>query len=272
MASLLKKRNNSEVSQPKFWEKPTYDKVDFDYVVEANNNGAVLVSLQDKWTKTKQYKDVEFRSPIMSVMFSDLGPDGDKFKGDFVIKMVDTLGDKVGTREAEDATKFVRWIKDVCNKMMDIAWNEPEVMKGHKQRAMKEAKKIAKKEGGDIDEIAKKHFLEKATLSLIKEHEDQDMLVFKRKNHSEAGKCMRPKIWRKVNADIKDKEMREFSADVPWVAKGSLLKFDFKLQMYDTGTMYGITGKLGFNVIAVFLNKFSRPKQEYENVTPYIEF
>ena len=41
MASLLRKRNNSEVSQPKFWEKPTYDKVDFDYVVEANNNGTL---------------------------------------------------------------------------------------------------------------------------------------------------------------------------------------------------------------------------------------
>ncbi len=271
MASLLKKRNNSEVSQPKFWQKPAYDQVNFEYVVEPNNNGTYLVSLQDKWTKTKMYKDVEFRSPVMAVKYSDLGPDGDKFNHDYVIKMIDNLGDKVGEDHGKKAIEFKKWMKEVCDKMMDIAWNDPQVMKNHKQRALKEAKKQAKK-GEDIKEISKKLFYSNAKLALIKENEGDEMLVFKRKHQSEAGSCMRPKIWRKVNPDPKDKEMKEFSSDIPWVSKGSLLRFDFKIQMYDTGSNYGITGKLGFNVIAVYLNNFSRPKQEYESTTPYIEF
>lgn len=272
MASLLQKRNNSEISQPKFWKKPSYDKTEFDFVVEPNNKGQVLVTLQDKYTKTKKYKDVEFRSPVMGVLFSDLGPEGDKFNHDFVIKMVDTLHEKAPEQCRVEAKEFMKWMRQVCDKMMDTAWNEPEVMKSHKQKAIKEAKKVAKKDGGDIDEIAKQNFLSRATMALFKDYEDQEMIVFKRKHQSESGISMRPKIWRKAKPDPKDEEMIEFSSDIPWVSKGSLLRFDFKLQMYDSPTMYGITGKLGYNIIAVYLDKFSRPKQEYENTTPYIEF
>jgi len=61
-------------------------------------------------------------------------------------------------------------------------------------------------------------------------------------------------MWRLLTKD--STEMTEFSEDVKYVSKDSVLCVDFKLIMYDTPTMYGIKGELGWDIVALYLDSY----------------
>ena len=146
----------------------------------------------------------------------------------------------------------MQWVRGLCDKMLELAWEDDRVWKTHKDKIMK---KLKKSKCADMKK-AKEMFMEGATMSLFKTYdaEELDMVVFRKKNHSKDGKSFRPKMWRRESRDTDN--MIEFSSDVRYVSKQSVVKVDFRLKMYDTPTMYGIKGELGWNLVALYLDAY----------------
>ena len=254
-----------KIEQPFLSFKPEYSKVPTKLVVGPNYNKQMVVSVKDDRTMGKLY-DVEFRTPPMGVRFSDLNIEGSKYNGDFTVSLCNQFHEKylaVDPDATKRATDFMQWVRNVCQDMLEVAWKDDRVWKTHKD-------KIKKKVKGDMEK-AKERFMDGATMSLFKTYdpEELDMVVFRKKNQSKDGKSFRPKMWRRESKDTDD--MIEFSKDVDYVSKQSVVKVDFRLKMYDTSTMYGIKGELGWNVVALYLDAY-RKKSQAKTSVDYVSF
>lgn len=222
--------------------------------IVTNSQDKKVVALKNAYNKNTPYT-VELTSECMGVLFSDLGPSPSKFN-EYTVTLVETLNEKLTAIDPEAITKssnFVKWLKDITRQMLEKAWETKGVMENHKKKY-------------EEQENPKEAFIEGATLSMFSEYDDQNTIVFKRKHQNMNGENMRPKIW-KVKSKMDD-TMVEFSEEVPWVSKNSILQVAFRLEMYDMPQSYGISGKLGKDVIAVYLENYERKKKSI----PYIAF
>ena len=236
-----------------FYPKP-YLETKFSLEIVSNNQNKKVIALKNAYNKNTPYT-VELTSECMGVLFSDLGPKPSKYN-EYTVSMVTTLNDKltsIDPQANEKAAKFEQWLRDITRKMLEKAWDTKDIMVSHK-----------KKYEGETD--PKEAFIKGATLSMFSSYNDQEMIVFKRKHQNMHGESMRPKIW-KLKSDLDD-TMVEFSEEVPWVAKNSIVQVGFRLEMYDMPNGYGISGKLGRDVIAVYLENYEKKKKS----VPYISF
>ena len=254
-----------------FIHKVDYDRVKFGMEVTTNYNKKMVVAIKDDRTMGKLY-DVEFRSPPMGVRFSDLNIEGSQYNGDFTVSLCNQLHEKylaVDPSATKRATDFMHWVRGVCQDMLELAWEDDRVWKTHKDKIMK---KLKKSKCADIKKKAKEMFMDGATMSLFKTYdaEELDMVVFRKKNQSKDGKSFRPKMWRRESRDTDN--MIEFSKDVDYVSKQSVVKVDFRLKMYDTSTMYGIKGELGWNLVALYLDAYKKKAQIQKGNHTYVEF
>ena len=235
-----------------FYPKPFLD-TKFTLDIVTNNQNKKVIALKNASNRHTPYT-VELTSECMGVMFSDLGTKPSKYN-EYTVSLVDTLNEKLTSIDPEanaKAAKFVQWLRDITRKMLEKAWDTKDVMESHK-----------KKYEGEAD--PKEAFINGATLSMFGSYNDQEIIVFKRKHQNMHGDSLRPKIW-KLKSNLDD-TMVEFSEEVSWVAKNSIVQVGFRLEMYDMPNAYGISGKLGRDVIAVYLENFERKK-----VVPYIAF
>ncbi len=280
MAQAIQQSNKRVKRELKFLNLPIYDTENYEVYLGDHYSGQKMPMICSNYTKGK-YDNAILRSPVMCVRYSNLGPSGDigtcngmikeenaKFTVDVNTNLPEYYTDIVSDGQAR-ADNFVAFLKEKTDEMLELAWKN-NCMGSWVEKAMKKAKKEAKKSGGDVDQLAFKIFKEDATLSLFREDEDGNPIFnFRRRYRTNAGKLNRPLIWR----TNKEGKYHEISDDVPWVAKDSLVQFDFCLNMYSLPQKYGIQGQLGTTIVAVKLEKHSK-KEETPVVSenPYFDF
>lgn len=239
-------------------------------------SGSDMPLLQTKKTAGK-YDNATLSTPIVPVKFSNLGPNGSigtcngliqRENATFDISIHKTIAPSMQDKlpgAQQKVNDFYDFMKNTTTEMLTMAWESKGLFQGHKDKAKKEAKKYVKKNGGDVDQEAKRIFMENAKLSMFKTYEDDDgnefdLLVFKRKYETKNG-LNRPKIFRPVK-DEGRKYLKDITDEVAWVSSDSLVQFEFQLNMYDLPQMYGIKAALGMNVMAVKLEKHKKANTE----------
>lgn len=274
MSSLVSDRpqKKQKMEYKKRGLMPAFDENTTEVYLGKHWSGSDMPLLQTTMTAGK-YANATLSTPIVPVKFSNLGPNGSigtcngliqRENATFDVSIHKTIApdmqDKLPGAQ-QRINEFYAFMKKTTSDMLSMAWESDGLFQGHKDKAKKEAKKYVKKNGGDVEEEAKRIFIENAKLSMFKTYEDDDgnefeLLVFKRKYETKNG-LNRPKIFRPVRVNGKT-HLKDITEEVSWVSSDSLVKFEFQLNMYDLPQMYGIKAALGMNVMAVKLEKHKK--------------
>jgi len=260
----------------KFWLPLAFDGgKPFDIIHAVNWTGKKLPSLVRSGFVPKpndtKFNTLSFSSPMVATKFCDLGPRGDigKFgkvetNAKFNLSIVDELPDRFNTpsnkKRAED---FTAWLHATVDSMITSGWDAEGVWEKHKKTAVKEAKKEAKKDNG---RTAKEIFVANATTALFKTYEEreteEDKPRYEFTTKYQIGmppRVNRPVFWKPTRNQMGEVDVKNVTDTLPskknGLHQGSVIKFGFDLEAYDTDTMYGVKAKLKPNVLCVYLPK-----------------
>ncbi len=216
-------------------------------------------------------------TPMLPTKFVDLGYDGDigKFKkkpedASYNMGVVSDLPDKI-TRKMPQAQvavdEFYTNLRGLVNNMITTGWNTEGVWTKWKKAAEKQVKKELKKDP-EYNKTAKEIFIKEAKKSVLGKWEDREtgdefpMYFFSTKYQMRIqGEITnnRPTFWKQIRNEYGDRSVKDISDDLPskksGLRHGSVVKFGFELNAFDTDTMYGIKAKLGRNILCVHLEK-----------------
>ena len=268
MSAMLQQPNKKQKTGKTFWMVKDFDEQKSFVHLKDHYSGNPMPMLGVEGS----IYDNNARTTCMApVIYSSVGPSGNQGSCNgtitepthFTIDITKTLPDwfnEVCPGEQARLDNLFEWMHNSVDEHLELAWNTEDIFQKWKDKAMKEAKKKHKKEGGELKTIAKEWFKENATLSMFKEYtdendEDQPRLHFRKKYATKAGVIQRPTMWRK---DKESKKMVDFTDDVPFIAKHSIVKFDFQLNMYETPTMYGVQAQLNKNIVCVKLESLKK--------------
>lgn len=265
---------------------PDFDKWEAQVYLGKHYSGGEMPMIKDALEDQPKYPNKTFVSCYASTIYSNMGPTADQgtcngmitepqhFTIDLINELPIWFENMVPGSQKRLEHFFVK-IPEIIDCMWDKAWHSDELMTKHKDKARKEAKKVQKKEGGDLDVIAKKIFIKNGTVSILKEYTDdygdeQTRIHLRRRYASKAGEIMRPTIWRK---DKETGKMKDITSEVAFIPKRSIVKVDFQLNMYDLPQKYGIQGQLGKNCVIVWMENHKKQNTEEEtNDIPVIDF
>ena len=284
MAAMIQ-QNKRQKTTKTFWMPADFDENKMEVYLGKHYSGGEMPMIKDAG-QDPRYANKTIVTCYTSTIYSNMGPTADQGTCNgmitepqhFTVDLTKTLPEWFenlvpGSQQRLD--NFFDIIPSLIEDMWNKAWDTDELMVKHKEKARKEAKKIAKKEGGNIEEIAKKEFIKNGTVSLLKEYTDEDgdeqpRIHLRRKYASKAGYVMRPTIWRK---DKETGNMKDITEEVAFIPKHSIVKVDFQLNMYDLPQKYGIQGQLGRNFVVVFMENYKKTEsEEAPNDIPVIDF
>ena len=225
----------------------------------------------------------QFNTPCLTVHFNDLGPKGN-IKSEYatetnyayVVKSITGLPDKVSAampKEEGRQQAFFSWVDQVCDQLLETAFETPGCMESFKKKAARAAKK------NKTD--AKTEFVNGANKAMFKEwtdsetDEDYNFFVCKRRgltmvSDSDEKVDNRPVFWKRTREGFE-------KMDVPYITQGTVLKYQIGFRCYTTGGEYGVSCQLGKNIVVIYQKNAPKPKNT-ENQTsnepsvPFIEF
>lgn len=225
----------------------------------------------------------QFNTPCLTVHFNDLGPLGNakseyanETNYSYIVKSITGLPDKVADAMPKEEARqqaFFSWVDQVCDQLMEKAFETSGCMESFKKKATK----VAKKNKTD----AKKEFLNGANKAMFKDYTDPetdkeyDFFVCKRRGltmipNSDEKADNRPVFWKRTRDGFE-------KIDVKYISKGSVLKYQIGFRVYaSAGSGYGVSCQLGKNIVVVYQK--NAPKTNMENQTsnepsvPFIEF
>ena len=283
MAAMIQ-QNKRQKTTKTFWMPADFDENKMEVYLGKHYSGGEMPMIKDAG-QDPRYPNKTIVTCYASTIYSNMGPTADQGTCNgmitepqhFTVDLTKTLPEwfeKLVPGSQQRLDNFFDVIPSLIEDMWNKAWDTKDLMVKHKEKARKEAKKTAKVKG-DYNEIAKKIFIQKGTVSILKEYTDEDgdeqpRIHLRRKYASKAGYVMRPTIWRK------DKEtgiMKDITEEVAFIPKHSIVKVDFQLNMYDLPQKYGIQGQLGRNFVVVFMENYKKTEsEEAPNDIPVIDF
>jgi hypothetical protein len=288
MAAMLERSNKRQKTSNtrNFWMPADFDASDMEVYLGKHYSGSDMPMIKDVG-QDPRYVNKTIVSCYTSTIYSNMGPNADQgtcngmitepqhFTVDLTKHLPEWFENMVPGSQERLNTMF-EVIPLLVDSMWNKAWETEDLMIKHKEKARKEAKKMVKKEGGDLEEVAKKEFIKNGTLSLLKEYTDEDgeeqpRIHLRRKYASKTGMVMRPTIWRK---DKETGKMKDITEEVAFIPKNSIVKVDFQLNMYDLPQKYGIQGQLGRNCVVVYMENYKKTDttEEALNDIPVIDF
>ena len=282
---MLQRSNKRQKTSKSFWMPADFDEAKMEVYLGKHYSGVDMPMIKDEG-KDPRYANKTIVSCYTSTIYSNMGPTADQGTCNgmitepqhFTVDLTKNLPEwfeKLVPGSQERLDNFFDVIPSLVEDMWNKAWDTEDLMVKHKEKAMKEARKIQKKEGGKLQEIAKKEFIKNGTVSLLKEYTDengdeQPRIHLRRKYASKAGDIMRPTIWRK---DKETGKMMDITENIAFIPKNSIVKVDFQLNMYDLPQKYGIQGQLGRNFVVVFMENYKKTEtEEVPNAIPIIDF
>lgn len=258
-----------------------FDSTEIAVVVAKNSQQEVVPKMVQKGQEDSKYP-LQVNTPILSVQYSDMKKGGDEGKfgktskeASYNLKLRKGLSERVAQalpdEEARQEALF-NFIEDTQRKMMEVAWNTQGCMENHKKKAKKAAKKNKTKE---FDE-----FYKGATFSVFKDYTDADgddkpMIVVTRRasylNEQGEETDNRPVVWKMSRNG--DYEVIPYN-DLKYVPQGSCVKFQLGSKAWTNSSGYGVSWKLGKNVILVTKAKSNKSGNSGTTVPnlPYIGF
>jgi hypothetical protein len=258
-----------------------FDTTDIAVVVAKNNQDELVPKMVQQGKEDSKYP-LQVNTPVISIQYSDMKKGGDEGKfgktskeASYNLKVRKGLSERVAqalpNEEARQEALF-NFVEDTQRKMMQTAWNTQGCMENHKKKAKKSAKK---NKTDEFDE-----FYKGATLSVFKDYtdeegEDKPMMVVTRRasylNEQGEEQDNRPVVWKMTpNGDY---EVIPYN-DLKYIPQGSCVKFQLGSKGWCNSSGYGISWKLGKNVILVTKAKSNKSGNSGSGapVLPYISF
>ena len=284
---MFERSSKKQKTSRNFWMAPDFDSCDMNVYLGKHYSGGLMPMVKNAEEDEPRYPNKTIVSCYASTLYSNMGPNADKGTCNgmitepqhFTIDLINELPDwfeKLVPGSSKRLDNFFETIPNLISMLWDEAWNTDDLMVKHKDKAKKEAKKIHKKEGGNLEDIAKSIFIKNGTVSLLKEYTDEDdnehpRLHFRRRYASKAGVVQRPTLWRK---DRDTGKMKDITDQVDYIPRKSIVKLDFQLNMYDLPQKYGIQAQLGRNCVIVFMENYKNQStsEEAPNDIPSIDF
>ena len=268
-----------------FWMAPDFDSQKMNVYIGKHYSGTDMPMIKNASEEQPRYDNKTIVSCYASTIYSNMGPNADQGTCNgmitepqyFTIDLTQHLPgwfEKLVPGSQDRLDNFFETIPSLIDSMWDQAWDTEGIFIKHKEKARKDAKKIAKKQGGNTEEIAKKEFIKNGTVSLLKDYEDEEgnekpRIHLRRKYQTKSGTIMRPTIWKKTQDGVVD-----VTEDIAFIPRGAIVKVDFQLNMYDLPQKYGIQGALGRNCVLVWMDapKKSENTKDMDDNIPVIDF
>lgn len=258
-----------------------FDTTEIAVVVAKNHQEEVVPKMVQKGQEDSKYP-LQVNTPILSVQYSDMKKGGDEGKfgktskeASYNLKCRKGLSERVAQAVPDEEARqeaLFNFIEDTQRKMMEVAWNTQGCMENHKKKAKKAAKK---NKTDEFDEFHKG-----ATFSVFKDYTDADgddkpMIVVTRRasylNEQGEETDNRPVVWKMSRNG--DYEVISYN-DLKYIPQGSCVKFQLGSKAWTNSSGYGVSWKLGKNVILVTKAKSKKGGNSGATVPnlPYIGF
>lgn len=253
MTSNPSKKQKKDVK--KLYMTNEFDQTQIEFVVSKNTQQELVPKMVQHGQEDSKYP-LQLSTAIFTVKYSDMKQGGDigKFgktskNAEYNLKVIKGLSERVASalpNEEERQHQMVDFMEKTQKDMMELAWNTQGCMENHKKKAKKAAKKNKTEE---FDE-----FVNGATFSAFKEYTDEDgddqpLYVVKRRasylNDQGEEQDNRPVFWKMTPTG-------EYNViELKYIPQGSCIKFQLGCKAWSTNSGYGISWKLGKNIIMV---------------------
>jgi len=274
---------SSPKSTKRFYLPPTYSETAGEIQCHVNWTGKKIPIYVSKGYKVPADGKIRTKligTPMVPTKFVDLSKDGDKGKfkkkaedASYNMAIVEILPEKILRKmpqAQEQIDEFYKGLRKLVNDMIYTGWETDGVWTKWKKAAEKELKKKLKKDP-ECKDTAKEIFRKEARTSVLgkwvdsESYDEHPMYCFSTKYQMTIqGQVVnnRPTFWKQYRTEFGDRGVKDISDDLPskksGLKHGSVVKFGFELNAFDTDTMYGIKAKLGRNILCVHLEKSSQ--------------